>query len=624
MANLEELKKRLYKEKETFGERMISPELARPKRARTFFWSETAREVSKSRWFLWALALVFILIILGFLFFIFGSPTIFKSQKVELKIEGAKEIKSGDRITWQVKITNNNSNALEGAALVFNFPDGAMPVSGAKPVGVFRERRSLGAVRPGESASENFDAFVFGGRGAIKEVSAVLEYRPSGGNAVFASDASFQFSVASAPVTVSFKMPGDLRIGQQLEIEVDYGSQAAEVVSGLSLMLTFPEGFEFVSASPAASSQNKNIWQVGDLKPSETGSIKIKGIINGANLESKVFKAALGILNEADNSFLAYDEIMEPAILHAPFLEADILVNDQQKYIAFPGDTLSFEIRLKNNLPTEVKNASLEAKIESADGAADLGSIRVEGGSYSESSKSILWNASTHGAFKVLAPDAEDRVTFSVKVKNNLPLSSESLRPSIKLSVTFNPGGEVAGFSGTDVSGSVALEIKVSSKLQAAASALYANSIISNSGPLPPKTGQETTYTVFWSLANMANDVDNVVVKSSLPPYINFKNVIMPADADISFDKASNEIIWKVGRIPAGIGFLRPAIQVAFQVGLTPSQNQVDTAPVILNATEVSGRDTYTDQILNSGDGPISTDLPDDPNIGFSQKKVVP
>src|SRR3989344_5375279 len=131
MANLEELKKRLYKEKEAFGERMISPELARSKRAKAFFWHETAREVSRNGWFLWALGL----------FFIFGSPTIFKSQKVELKIEGAKEIKSGDRITWQVKVTNNNSDTLEGAALVFNFPDGAMPAVGAKPAGLFRERR---------------------------------------------------------------------------------------------------------------------------------------------------------------------------------------------------------------------------------------------------------------------------------------------------------------------------------------------------------------------------------------------------------------------------------------------------------------------------------------------------
>ena len=615
MASLEELKKRLYKEKEVFGERMISPELARPKRAKTFFWHETVMEVSRSRWFLWALVLVFILVLLGFLFFIFGSPTIFKSQKVELKIEGAKEIKSGDRITWQVKITNNNSDALENAALVFNFPDGAIPMSGAKPEGVFRERRSLGRILPGESALENFDSFVFGGRGASKEVSAVLEYRPSGGNAVFAADASFKFSVASAPVTVSFKMPGDLRIGQQVEIEIDYGSQATEVVPELSLMLTFPDGFEYISAAPAVSPQNKNIWPIGDLKPSQTGSIKIKGIVRGVNLESKVFKAALGIFNETDNSFLAYDETMEPAILHAPFLAVDILVNGQKKYTTFPGDTLSFEIRLKNNLPTEVKNASLEAKIESANGAADLGSI--------ESSGSILWNSSTHNEFKVLAPDAEDRVTFSIGVKNNMPLSSESRRPSIKLNVVFKPGGEVAGFAGSDVSGSVALEIKMSSKLQVSARALYTNSIISNSGPLPPKVGEETTYTVFWSLANMSNDIDNVVVKSSLPPYINFKNAIMPADADISFDKASNEVIWRAGRISAGIGFLRPAIQVAFQIGLTPSQNQLDTAPVILNATEVSGRDTYTDQILNSSDDQISTDLSDDPNIGFSQKKVV-
>jgi hypothetical protein len=182
----------------------------------------------------------------------------------------------------------------------------------------------------------------------------------------------------------------------------------------------------------------------------------------------------------------------------------------------------------------------------------------------------------------------------------------------------------VPGFAGVDVSGSSVYEVKISSKLRVVSRGLFADSAISNSGPLPPKVGSETTYTIIWSLANMANDADNVVIKSSLPPYTSFKNVVSPADVNISFDKASGEIIWRAGRVLAGTGFLRLAMEVAFQVGFTPSQNQINEAPVLINATEAAGRDTFTDQALSSEDDQITIELPDDPSVGFNQKKVVP
>ncbi|QQG42584.1 MAG: hypothetical protein HYW15_03745 [Candidatus Giovannonibacteria bacterium] len=624
MASLEELKKRLYKEKESFGERIVPPELARPQRLKTIFWRETAMEAKRSKWFLWSLAAVAILVLLGILFFIFGSPAIFNSERVEIKIEGAKDIKSGDKITWQVRITNKNSSALEDAALIFNFPEGAVPISGQPPKGVFRERRSLGPLRPGESVFESFDAYVFGGRGQSKEVSAVLEYRPKESSAVFASDTAFRFSIARSAVAVSFKIPPDLRIGQQVELEVNYGSQSEETVPNLLLSVFLPEGFEYLSASPAPT-KNKNIWVVGDLKPSQTGIIKIKGIIRGSNLESKIFRAVLGFQQGDGEQILPYDETSESVTLRAPFMEAAILANGQNTYVSYPGDTISIDLKLKNNLPAEVKNASLEAKMEGAGNPIDIGSIRVEGGSYRDSSKSVLWTASTHEKFKVLAPEEEDSVSFSFKIKSQLPLSGDSARPSVKITVIFKPGaGEVPGFEGVDVSGQSSYDVKISSKLQIISRALYSSSPMPNTGPLPPKVGEETTYTVVWSLANMVNDLDNVVVKSSLPPYMSFKNALLPGDADVSFDKASGEIIWKAGRVLAGTGFLRPATQIAFQVGLTPSPNQADTVPVIINEVSASGRDTFTNQILFSSDEQITTDLPDDPNVTLNQKRVVP
>ena len=122
----------------------------------------------------------------------------------------------------------------------------------------------------------------------------------------------------------------------------------------------------------------------------------------------------------------------------------------------------------------------------------------------------------------------------------------------------------------------------------------------------------------------MSNDLDKVEVRSSFPPYMNFKEIISPADADVKFDSSSGNIVWRVGRVPAGIGFLSPALQVAFQVGLIPASNQIGQAPVIINETEASAKDTFTDQTLTSKDGAITTDLPDDPALLTNQKRVVP
>jgi len=122
----------------------------------------------------------------------------------------------------------------------------------------------------------------------------------------------------------------------------------------------------------------------------------------------------------------------------------------------------------------------------------------------------------------------------------------------------------------------------------------------------------------------MSNDLDQAEVKLSLPPNVNFKEIISPADADVKFDSSSGNVVWRVGRVPAGTGFLNPALQVAFQVGLTPASNQIGQTPVIINETEASAKDTFTDQALASRDVAITTDLPDDSALSINQKRVVP
>lgn len=635
MADLEELRKRLYREGEGFEERKIPPDLVKSREEHRVLWQkdqkplvETVRRKNALLWFG-----IFTVVFGGgiFLFFQFyGFNAFLNIQAVRVEIIGDKEIRSGDRVSWQVRVTNDNNTAIEDAVLVFNYPEGSTPLLGQKPEGVFRDRKNLNTINPGESVTINYNAYVFGARDSEKQVTAVVEYRPKGSTATFGKNASFVLTVARSPVTIAFSMPQNVRIGQDMEFEIRYNSQSDKDLDNLSVLLTLPEGFQYNSANPVpefdASQKPGNIrkllWNIGSLKPAQDGIIKVKGKISGSELEQQIFQATLGVMLPDKITISGYDTDVETVVLNSPFLAISILANNKKVHIANPGEQINIEITWGNNLPVSVNEAILELKLDSL--PIDMRTLRVEEGSFRDSSRSIIWNASSYPAFKSIAPGVSGKVKFNFKVKSSLPLLTEDARPIIVLAPTFKSNNVIAGYEGVDIGGSAKIDIKVSSKLQLSSRAVYFDAPISNSGPLPPRRGQETTYTITWSLANMVNDADNVAVTSSLPPYMIFKNIIIPANSNFTYDDNTGELKWKLGRVPAGTGFLSPALQVSFQVGIVPTEDQIGSAPVILNETEATGKDNYTAVDISSTAQKETTDLQDDPRISSELKKVAP
>jgi hypothetical protein len=117
---------------------------------------------------------------------------------------------------------------------------------------------------------------------------------------------------------------------------------------------------------------------------------------------------------------------------------------------------------------------------------------------------------------------------------------------------------------------------------------------IKNSGPLPQKVGEETTYTVVWKITNVSNSISDVAVSAFLPTWVLWKNVIVPKDEDIIFNERTHEIIWKIKNIENGTGILSPAREVKFQIGLIPEINQLNESVNLLYKTKLTGKDTFT------------------------------
>lgn len=626
MAKLEDLRKRMYKPGETFAERMHEPELLPPPHETRQGWWRSTLTVGPSRfrrWMPWiigggiALALGIILI-----WVLIAPSSFFNTKAVDMVIVGQKEVQSGDRIVWTVEAVNKNSVALESVAIVFNYPEGARSLGGAEAQAVTRERRELGALPPGEYARATFDAYVFGGQRQERKVSALIEFRPAGASATFAKTAEFSFTIVRSPVSVSIDVPSAIRSGQQLAIVVHYASQADYVVSDVGVALMLPTEFVFDRADPRELKKESKpegmtvVWRLGDIRPAESGSLRVEGKMGGKELDPKSFRAMIGMLDIKNNNVAQfYDDVVVATTLRPPFLGVQI---DSGNVIQPDGEAI-VQVFWRNNLPVEVRNPILE--IIGGGDALDPLSLRPSSGSFRDNT--MIWQSSLYLPFQFIPPGGSGVVDFKFRTKSNLARSSKDPRPTATFTATFRPTADIAGFEGVDVSGSDSFEVKVTTRFTFAARGIHFQSDIPNSGPMPPQVGKETTYTVIWSFTNMSNDVDGVVVRSSLPPYMTFKNVISPDGAGITFEESSGFITWRVGKVPAGTGFVRPALQAAFQVGLTPLPIQAGTEPVLLRASSASGRDAFTNQEFRLTSPEITTALRDDPNVTGQQRQVI-
>ena len=126
--------------------------------------------------------------------------------------------------------------------------------------------------------------------------------------------------------------------------------------------------------------------------------------------------------------------------------------------------------------------------------------------------------------------------------------------------------------------------------------AIYHNnkSSFKNEGPFPPEVGKETQYTVVWTAKNYFNDISNATIKAFLPTGVRWTGKIFPENENISFNTRTNEIVWNIGKVPAGTGILSPPKRCEFQIAVTPQPNQQNRNIPLLGETIFSSKDDFT------------------------------
>ncbi len=544
--------------------------------------------------------LTFLTVTLGLAGLWYYQNNTYSKEVLKLEILGPTEASLGEEVEYIVKYKNNGDVRLENPKLIFEYPDYSILESGESIRQEIGKEELGEAIYPGEEKTISFKCRLLGKEEEPRIAKATMNYQPKNLNAWYDSKTTFTTIIKKVPISFQFDLPSKVEPGENLKVRLNYFSNVDFPLSSLRVKMDYPSGFDFEKSDPNPLGEKE--WEIGLLNRAEGGRIEVTGSLQGSLGEEKIFKAELG--SWKDGEFVSLKEINKGIEIVKPDIYITQQINGSPEYTADPGDLLHYDVIFKNLGEEPLSNLFMVVQLEGS--IIDLESIKAPGGDFKLGDNSIIFDWRDNPQLAFLDSQEEGEIDFWIELKDDWEISNvdRDKNPLVKDKIILSEAREE-------------FETKVNSRLELIQKAYYEDEVFGNSGPIPPEVGRRTTYTVTWQVNNHYNKVEDVKVRTILPDEVELTGKIYPEEEeeDFVFDTDSREIIWDVGDLDPGEGVINSAPTISFQIRLLPTSSQRGEPAVLINESEVSGEDQWTEQILSDTASSTDTTLPDDDTI---------
>lgn len=570
-------------------------------------------------------SIIFFILALGLgALLVFNGSNIVSANNIDITINGPVSVAGGEPVSFDVQVSNKNNIKLETVDLSVDFPAGTTDsLDTTKELKTFREL--IPDIDPGGIGQKTIKVVVYGEENSKKLIKVSVEYRVKGSNAIFQKEKTFDLLISSSPLTLSISSFKEVNSDQEFEMALTMTSNSKEVIKNLLLKTIYPFGFTFISSDIKPLSDNAT-WKIGDIPPGGKKIIKIKGKLEGQDDETRVFRFSTGAQSIRNEKVIGTEYISstQEIIIKKPFISVGVSLEgdtDNQEYIATFNHPIKVEISYFNNLPTSVIDGEIHVKLSGT--ALDKVSVSPDQGVFDSVNNEIVWNQITTKELANIAAGDNGRVSFSFTPRD----LGTSLKPITNPDVSLIVGVKGKRNSETDVpeniTSSANRHIKIASDIALGGQVVRGTGPFENTGPIPPKAEQQTTYTVVWTVNNTSSTVSNALVHASLPPYVKWVGKISPTTEDITYNNVDGVITWKIGNLDTYTLNNSRRKEVAFQISLKPSITQVGQIPVLVNQASLTAQDDFTGQTLNSNLGQLTTRFSTDQVFKDGDEKVV-
>lgn len=566
--------------------------------------NEFAKEVPKQRLSLFAkiamVAFVFFVGALGYAYYMFMNATGGTAGRdVELTVISPVSVGGGEELALDILVENKNAVPIYTVDLVIEYPDGTKSFTDLR-TDLPRMRDGLGDIQPGQVVKARYSAALFGEEGDIKDLSVRVEYRLPGSTAIFEQEKKVTVALQSSPIRLLVSAVKEVTAQQELVFDVTLSSNSNQDLQDVLLTAKYPFGFTVTEATRQPSDRN-NIWKFATLRPQESITFQVKGRMEGQNNEVRVFTWSAGIADEAATNKLGitFTEVQKEVAITQPFLALELsLDGDTNSEVVRSGEqAIEGRLTYLNNTGGAINDARIVLTLDG--NVLNDPSVQVANGFFNSTDNTITWDGSTNESLRQIPIGGRETLLFRFESKPLATRAAVFKNPEITVDATVTGRRLADDDVPENITSTTVSRIKFLSDVALTGLTSFAGEPFVNTGPIPPRVEQETTYTITLNLTNSSNAIEDGVISAYLPSYVRWNNRFTPTTERVSFDPVTRKIEWKLGSVKEHAGFIDPARTVAIQLTLVPSASQVGNTPELLSDLTFTGSDTFTKTDVN-------------------------
>lgn len=491
----------------------------------------------------------------------FGNASI-KQDNIQLILDVPSFTNSGQEINGELKITNTNAAELLQSTVSVNLTTDA---GVSQTIAQF----DLGTISPGQVVQKNVNVVVNGREGELKHLKTILYYKINNKEQLLEKSVAQDITITKSPVIVNFSGPKTMSLGQvgKYVVSVRGGSG---VVSGVGVRIDLPKDFSLLETS--LSPKGKNYFDLGPLKEGEektlTFSAEFRDKIELAS--NFTLKATVGTSGEEDIVDVLAENSLGINLKNTPFSLSFKTDGDAGTNLFFSGKTSKVVLTVKNESKDSIKNGVLMVKLSG--GLLNSRAVSVSGAQYDAGQATIRATAETNQSLVEMLPG--EKAEFVIEFKDTGTTNINASRKIIA-DAAFTADITDTTASPATVKSKLTLQPKDSTKLTL--NTLYFSGPFKNEGPVPPKVGVKTTYTLVAGVETLGGFTKGVYT-IDLPEYVEF---IEANDPTVTYRKDKRQIVWVVGEMRKSTGEILTVNkkEIAIRVSLLPSPDQLKLSP---------------------------------------------
>ncbi|MFH2063513.1 MAG: hypothetical protein ABIJ46_05195 [bacterium] len=517
-------------------------------------------------------------------------PTV-PSMPVSVSLHEPKTITSGQPIDLTVAYANRTSHQLNAARMTIELPDGFLPLNDAMDDGRTSDF-ALGDLPAGSSGRVTVSGRAYGSPGDSLPVLVRLSYWENGLAGTADQTAFYQIPIDDSPFRLEFEFEQPFLHDTVNTVRLTYANVGPDTISGAAVRLNLPPEFSPTGSSPRFSSPLT--WRIGSLAPGETGELTAYGRLARGGTPS--FSALA--LTDGPNG---QPDLTLNMVRGNPNAEETGFMLSQDVHglsSLRPGETLTVTVEYANRGHRPIRDISIDLSAGQDFLAAD-------------SVPNANWTVSSEPKLGELLPGQAGKIEARFRIKDRIaPAELDSSgTASVRLTATaeYKLDDSPARTFRTD---SATIDLPISTALSLDVSSLYYTETHDQlgTGPLPPTVGQPTRYWIGIAAGNGIGQVDEAQLTAVLAPGVTWTGrTNVTAGEPLIHVTESRRVIWRLGDMPAFAGELEQRPGAGFEVEYTPTEENVGTAPVLVERIFMAGTDSLTGTKVETESGPVTT-----------------